>query len=231
MKKRWDEIKAEEKEGKGREPEAAARERSAIAAGAGGGGADQLPRGARRIRLGERRAGARRSSKKNCTSWLRRGKQASQEEIEGEIGDILFVLVNLARFVKVDPEQALRKSNCQVPPALRACRDSRCSGAGKKFAESEHRGDGRALAGGEARRNDRGPRADRRIDELAEAVRLQKEIWGFAEIELLPVRLFVVATKVGGQVFGAFDGERMIGVPACDSRESSRAAARICTAT
>jgi predicted GNAT superfamily acetyltransferase len=27
---------------------------------------------------------------------------------------------------------------------------------------------------------------------------------------LLPVRLFVVANKVGGQVFGAFDGERMI---------------------
>ncbi len=47
--------------------------------------------------------------------------------------------------------------------------------------------------------------------ELEEAVRLQREIWGFAEIELLPVRLFVVATKVGGQVFGAFDGPRMIG--------------------
>jgi predicted GNAT superfamily acetyltransferase len=46
---------------------------------------------------------------------------------------------------------------------------------------------------------------------LQEAVRLQREIWGFAEIELLPVRLFVVATKVGGQVFGAFDGARMIG--------------------
>lgn len=47
--------------------------------------------------------------------------------------------------------------------------------------------------------------------ELVEAVRLQKEIWGFQEIELLPVRLFVVATKVGGQVFGAFDGARMVG--------------------
>ena len=47
--------------------------------------------------------------------------------------------------------------------------------------------------------------------DLQQAVRLQKEIWGFAEIELLPVRLFVVATKVGGQVFGAFDGSRMIG--------------------
>ncbi len=47
--------------------------------------------------------------------------------------------------------------------------------------------------------------------ELTEAVRLQREIWGFQELELLPVRLFVVATKVGGQVFGAFDGLRMVG--------------------
>ena len=34
-----------------------------------------------------------------------------QEEIEGEIGDLLFVVVNIARFLKVDPEQALRKTN------------------------------------------------------------------------------------------------------------------------
>lgn len=48
------------------------------------------------------------------------------------------------------------------------------------------------------------------LPELTEAVRLQKEIWGFQDIELLPVRLFVVALKVGGQVIGAFDGDRMI---------------------
>jgi predicted GNAT superfamily acetyltransferase len=47
--------------------------------------------------------------------------------------------------------------------------------------------------------------------EFNAAVRLQQEIWGFDEIELLPVRLFVVATKIGGQVFGAYDGERMVG--------------------
>jgi predicted GNAT superfamily acetyltransferase len=47
--------------------------------------------------------------------------------------------------------------------------------------------------------------------DFEEAVRLQQEIWGFTDIELLPVRLFVVATKVGGQAFGAFDGDRMIG--------------------
>jgi predicted GNAT superfamily acetyltransferase len=47
--------------------------------------------------------------------------------------------------------------------------------------------------------------------EFQEAVRLQKDIWGFTDVELLPVRLFVVATKVGGQAFGAYDGERMVG--------------------
>ena len=43
------------------------------------------------------------------------------------------------------------------------------------------------------------------------AVELQKKIWGFDDIELLPMRLFIVATKVGGQAFGAFDGHRMVG--------------------
>jgi predicted GNAT superfamily acetyltransferase len=44
-----------------------------------------------------------------------------------------------------------------------------------------------------------------------EAVELQRTVWGFNDIELLPVRLFVVATKVGGQAFGAYDGNAMVG--------------------
>jgi predicted GNAT superfamily acetyltransferase len=47
--------------------------------------------------------------------------------------------------------------------------------------------------------------------EFREAVELQRRIWGFADIELVPARLFVVATKIGGQVLGAFDGARMVG--------------------
>ena len=39
--------------------------------------------------------------------------RAAQEELEDELGDMLFVLVNLARFVKVDPEQALRRTNAK----------------------------------------------------------------------------------------------------------------------
>jgi MazG family protein len=40
-------------------------------------------------------------------------KSAVRERIEDEFGDILFVLVNIARFLKVDPEQALRKTNAK----------------------------------------------------------------------------------------------------------------------
>lgn len=53
-------------------------------------------------------------------------------------------------------------------------------------------------------------RALSEYEEFVEAVALQKTIWGFADIELLPVRLFVVASKIGGQIFGAFDGGRMV---------------------
>ncbi len=40
-------------------------------------------------------------------------RAADPVELENELGDMLFVLVNLARFVKVDPEQALRKTNAK----------------------------------------------------------------------------------------------------------------------
>jgi len=48
-------------------------------------------------------------------------------------------------------------------------------------------------------------------EEFESAVELQKAIWGFAEVDLMPVRAFIVATKIGGQAFGAFHGGRMIG--------------------
>ncbi len=54
-------------------------------------------------------------------------------------------------------------------------------------------------------------RSLRAAEEFEQAVALQKQIWEFADLELLPARLFVVATKIGGQAFGAFDGDRMIG--------------------
>jgi predicted GNAT superfamily acetyltransferase len=49
------------------------------------------------------------------------------------------------------------------------------------------------------------------LAEFSEAVKLQQCVWGFPDSELLPLRFFVVAARVGGQVFGAFDAEQMIG--------------------
>jgi len=34
-----------------------------------------------------------------------------RDHVEGEVGDLLFVLVNIARYLSVDPESALRKTN------------------------------------------------------------------------------------------------------------------------
>lgn len=49
------------------------------------------------------------------------------------------------------------------------------------------------------------------LEELRACVALQKEVWNFTDAELVPLRMFVVADKVGGQVMGAFDGSTMVG--------------------
>jgi predicted GNAT superfamily acetyltransferase len=51
----------------------------------------------------------------------------------------------------------------------------------------------------------------RGLDELRACVELQKQIWNFTDAELVPLRMFVVAEKVGGQVMGAFAGHAMVG--------------------
>jgi predicted GNAT superfamily acetyltransferase len=50
-----------------------------------------------------------------------------------------------------------------------------------------------------------------KLEEFQEVLRLQQTIWGFADIELLPLRFLVVVSKVGGHVFGAYDADLMVG--------------------
>ncbi len=47
-------------------------------------------------------------------------------------------------------------------------------------------------------------------EQFKRAVELQKTIWGFDDVDLLPVRFFIVVSKIGGQAFGAYDGNRMV---------------------
>jgi predicted GNAT superfamily acetyltransferase len=49
------------------------------------------------------------------------------------------------------------------------------------------------------------------IEEWNACVALQKEVWNFSDLDLIPLRMFVVADKIGGQVIGAFDAGALIG--------------------
>lgn len=49
------------------------------------------------------------------------------------------------------------------------------------------------------------------IDELKACVALQKEVWNFDDLDIVPLRMFVVSEKIGGQVIGAFDGDHLVG--------------------
>ena len=157
-------------------------------------------------------------------------EQASQEEIEGEIGDMLFVLVNLARFVKVDPEQALRKSNAKFRRRF-AHVERIAAERGKKFAESnieemeelwqEAKRVGmievRSLTaqseftgGGPASERDLGIRRDRAAAAAAVCGRDESRRAGLRRVRWRP---------------------EMIGFPACDSGRQAGRRIRICTAT
>jgi predicted GNAT superfamily acetyltransferase len=48
----------------------------------------------------------------------------------------------------------------------------------------------------------------RSLEEFHRCVDLQREIWGEKDLEVEPATLFVVAAHSGGQVLGAFDGDR-----------------------
>jgi MazG family protein len=114
VKKRWDEIKAEERRTKETKRKEAPRGLLA-----------SVPRAlpalveAQQITSRAARAGFDWSSADEVLAKLDEERlefaeaceRGTQDQIEDELGDLLFVLVNLARFVKVDPEQALRRTN------------------------------------------------------------------------------------------------------------------------
>jgi predicted GNAT superfamily acetyltransferase len=62
------------------------------------------------------------------------------------------------------------------------------------------------------------------VEEFRACVVLQKEVWGFADNELVPLRIFSLAPKIGGQVIGAWKGEALVGfafsIPGIRNRHS-----------
>jgi MazG family protein len=112
VKKRWDEIKAEERRRKPSTPQGlldtvpralpALVEAQQITSRAAGVGFDWNNAAEVLAKLDEELA------EFECARMT-----AAPEQLEDELGDMLFVIVNLARFVKVDPEQALRATNAK----------------------------------------------------------------------------------------------------------------------
>jgi predicted GNAT superfamily acetyltransferase len=49
------------------------------------------------------------------------------------------------------------------------------------------------------------------MEELEACVALQKEVWNFDDVDLVPLRMFVVSQKIGGQTIGAFQGDELVG--------------------
>ncbi len=49
------------------------------------------------------------------------------------------------------------------------------------------------------------------LDEIREAEGLQREVWGFTDIDIVPGRLMAVVCRNGGMLIGAFDAGRMVG--------------------
>ena len=112
VKRIWGEVKAEEKKSKGREQESllapvpralpALVEAQQISSRAAAAGFDWQNAEQVLEKLHEELA-----------EFDEARRRASHNDLEDEMGDLLFVLVNLARFVKVDPEQALRRTNAK----------------------------------------------------------------------------------------------------------------------
>jgi nucleoside triphosphate diphosphatase len=112
VKRRWDEIKADEKKDKGKAPEGkldsvprnlpALAEAQQISSKAAAVGFDWANPGQVLEKLDE-----------ELRELAEAREKGTPAELEGEIGDLLFVLVNLARKLNVDSEQALRKTNAK----------------------------------------------------------------------------------------------------------------------
>ncbi|MEX0605452.1 MAG: nucleoside triphosphate pyrophosphohydrolase [Marinobacter sp.] len=58
----------------------------------------------------------------------------AQDDVEDEMGDLLFVCVNLARFMKVNPDQALRRTNAKFEARFRAI-ESRLMSEGREMEQ------------------------------------------------------------------------------------------------
>ncbi|MDZ7707106.1 MAG: hypothetical protein U5J97_04265 [Trueperaceae bacterium] len=49
------------------------------------------------------------------------------------------------------------------------------------------------------------------VPELRAIEELQREVWGFDDVEVVPLHVLMTSVRHGGQLLGAFDGDRIVG--------------------
>jgi predicted GNAT superfamily acetyltransferase len=49
------------------------------------------------------------------------------------------------------------------------------------------------------------------LEQFDRCVELQLAVWNYSEGDLIPRRMFLIASRIGGQVLGAFDGSHIVG--------------------
>jgi nucleoside triphosphate diphosphatase len=132
----WDQIKAEEKAARAKAGRAPAPGRDGALAGVSPG----LPALARALKLQQKagKVGFDWNDPKAVLAKIREEADeigaeldaGAKEKVAGEIGDLLFAVVNLARHLDVDPETALRTTNLKFERRFGAIEDA-LAAAGK----------------------------------------------------------------------------------------------------
>jgi MazG family protein len=137
VKKRWDEIKSQEKAEKGVD----VRSRSIL---------DDVLRSTpalvEALKLSKKAAavgfewpdvqGVLEKIREEAAELAEAHSSLTPEHVEAEMGDLLFTAANLARFLNVDPEQALRKANARFRDRFRYI-EERVVESGRRMEETD----------------------------------------------------------------------------------------------
>jgi MazG family protein len=134
VKKRWDEIKADERLERGEEPkgllDSVVRGQPALAEGM------QISRKAAEAGFEWEKLEDVVAKLHEELEELKQARlQASREEMEAEVGDVLFTVINIARWLDIDAEQALRRTNAKFRERF-AFVEKELRAAGRTPAES-----------------------------------------------------------------------------------------------
>ncbi len=135
----------------------------------------------------------------------------STDQMEDELGDLLFTIVNLARWGESGSGAGFAARECEVPAAVRTCGAAGGGARARIWAHAQSNGWEALLAGSEEI-------VDLvREEQFSEAVQLQRTIWGFSDIDLCRCGFLWWRRRLAGRFSARTDGTRMVAFWSGDS--------------